>query len=125
MSAKDQEIKKNINNAAESTKDSIGKASDSAQDGLDKASKTAQEEVVRLRRELEDLRRKANPQIKKAEAFLTSPTSCSFYQGKWNKEWAPRWNDDSTFRLAGLVVGAGLVVVYAKFFAPPNSKLFN
>jgi hypothetical protein len=82
MSAKDQEIKKNINNATESTKDSIGKASDSAQDGLDKASKTAQEEVVRLRRELEDLRRKANPQIKKAEAFLTSPTSCSFYQGK-------------------------------------------
>ncbi|SAL96539.1 hypothetical protein [Absidia glauca] len=105
MSAKDQEIKKNINNATESTKDSIGKASDSAQEGLDKASKTAQEEVVRLRRELEDLRRKANPQIKKAEAFLTSPTSCSFYQG--------------------LVVGAGLVVVYAKFFAPPNSKLFT
>ncbi|ORZ15859.1 hypothetical protein BCR42DRAFT_451780 [Absidia repens] len=102
---KEQDIKKNISKATESTKDNIDKASDAAQDGLDKASKAAQDEVVRLRRELDDLRRKANPQIKKAEDFLTSPTSCSFYQG--------------------LVVGAGLVIVYAKFFAPPNSKLFN
>lgn len=79
---KEQELKKNINKATESTKESIDKASDAAQSELDKASKTAQDEVVRLRRELDDLRRKANPQIKKAEAFLTSPTSCSFYQGK-------------------------------------------
>ncbi|CAO3600363.1 unnamed protein product [Absidia cylindrospora] len=93
MSSKDQEL----NNTAESTKDNI----DAVQDGFDKATKSAQEEVARLRRELDDL--KANPKVKKTEAYLTSPASYGFYQG--------------------LLVGAGLVILYSKFIAPNNKLL--
>ncbi|ORZ24410.1 hypothetical protein BCR42DRAFT_402889 [Absidia repens] len=101
MSSKSQELKKDINNTAESTKDTVEKASDTVQNGFDKATKSAQEEVVRLRRELDDL--KANPKVKKAEAYLTSPASYGFYQG--------------------LLVGAGLVILYSKFIAPNNKLL--
>ncbi|KAI8084905.1 uncharacterized protein BX664DRAFT_338081 [Halteromyces radiatus] len=100
---KEQELKKNISKATETAQENIDKASNATQEGLEKASKTAQEEVVRLRQELDDLRSKANPKIRKAEDFLTSPTSCSFYQG--------------------VLVGAGLVFLYAKYIAPPNSGL--
>ncbi|KAI9315605.1 hypothetical protein BX666DRAFT_1957440 [Dichotomocladium elegans] len=62
---------------------------------IEKASKNAQEEVVRLRAELDELRRKTQPRVEKVESYLTSPTAIGFYQG--------------------FIVGVAAVLGYAKY----------
>ncbi|KAL1933016.1 hypothetical protein VTP01DRAFT_8694 [Rhizomucor pusillus] len=80
-----------MSSASASTQDAERKINEN----ISKASSAAQDEVVRLRRELDDLRRRAGPKIDEAQSFLTSPAALGFYQG--------------------VVAGVVLVLGYAKF----------
>lgn len=66
-----------MSSASASTQDAERKINEN----ISKASSAAQDEVVRLRRELDDLRRRAGPKIDEAQSFLTSPAALGFYQG--------------------------------------------
>ncbi|KAI8991004.1 hypothetical protein BDF20DRAFT_14596 [Mycotypha africana] len=64
-------------------------------ENIDKAAEQAKQELSKLKAEYEEFKRNAQPKVQEAESFLTSPSAIGFYQG--------------------LVVGAFLVLGYAKY----------
>lgn len=53
-------------------------------ENVDKAAEQTKQELTKLRAEYEEFKRNAQPKVKEAETFLTSPSAMGFYQGKVN-----------------------------------------
>ncbi|CAO3657173.1 unnamed protein product [Mucor hiemalis] len=66
-----------------------------ANEAYDKASSAAHDELLRVKAELAEFKRKSQPKIQEAENYLTSPSAIGFYQG--------------------VVVGVFVVLGYAKY----------
>ncbi|KAI7906204.1 uncharacterized protein BX663DRAFT_499236 [Cokeromyces recurvatus] len=64
-------------------------------ENIDKSAEEAKKELSKLRTEYEEFKRNAQPKVKEAENYLTSPGAIGFYQG--------------------VVVGAFIVLGYAKY----------
>jgi hypothetical protein len=55
-------------------------------ENIDKVADQTKQELTKLKAEYEEFKRNAQPKVKEAETFLTSPSAIGFYQGKKKKK---------------------------------------
>ncbi|KAI8060449.1 hypothetical protein BC940DRAFT_337590 [Gongronella butleri] len=97
------ELHGSIDQAGKAAEDAVHKTAGAAKQGIEKVGDSAKRASHAASEEFKDLSGKVKPEIERAEAYLKRPTSCSFLQG--------------------VLVGAGLVLIYAKFIARPDSSI--
>lgn len=85
-----------------------------ANEAYDKASSAAHDELLRVKAELAEFKRKSQPKIQEAENYLTSPSAIGFYQGKF---FIQKWcgTVKNSHLVLGVVVGVFVVLGYAKY----------